>query len=239
VQNAQVPPGTKDKIHASGYATLYTCQQIRDALNTLYSLIVILQNSDVPVRLNRIKSNALEHAFGKTRLRCCDINTMKNFVAGLATEFLTLQGRNVLYLVAVSRRRTSVLVDSNPWTQSSQSRISLDPMDMTARVFELSGLPIDLAYQRMDGIDMNIYLSQIAGCLHEALSPMKPYNPLAESRKQRTRALSSNQLFPNVCQSPRRDTLLQAKSEASLFFDLSRTTSFEHLEARLKQIFNR
>jgi hypothetical protein len=83
------------------------------------------------------------------------------------------------------------------------------------------------------------YLSEIAGCLHEGLSPMKPCNAIAESRKQHVRALSLNQLFLNVCQSRRRDTSLQAKSEASLFCDLARTPSFEQLEARLKQTFNR
>jgi hypothetical protein len=194
---------------------------------------------DVPVRLIRIGSNPLEHAFGKTRLRCRDIHKMKNFIAWLATQFLKLQAGNVLRVVAVSRRRTSVGVYCNRWTQSSPSCISLDPMDISARVFELADFPIDLVYQSMDGIDMNVYLSEIAGCLHEGLSPMKTYGPRAENRKQQARALSSNQLFLNVCQSPRRDTLLQAKSEASLFFDLARTTSFKQLEARLKQIFNR
>jgi hypothetical protein len=91
-------------------------------------------------------------------------------------------------------------------------------MDITTRVFELADLPIDLVYQSMDGIDMNVHLSEIAQCLHEGLSPMKPDSPIAESRKQHGRELSSNQLFLNVCQSPRRDTLLQAKSEPSLNF---------------------
>jgi hypothetical protein len=53
---------------------------MRDALNALYALIVILQNSDAPVRLNRIGSNLLDHAFGKVRLRCRDIHRTKNFM---------------------------------------------------------------------------------------------------------------------------------------------------------------
>jgi hypothetical protein len=68
LQNARLPPETKEKIRGWRYAALYTRQQIRDALNTLHALIVILRNSDVPVRLNRIGSNPLEHAFGKARL---------------------------------------------------------------------------------------------------------------------------------------------------------------------------
>jgi hypothetical protein len=73
LQNARLPPETNEKIHVSRYATLSTLQQVRDALNILHSLIVILRHSNVPVRLNRIGSNLLEHSFGKTRSRCRDI----------------------------------------------------------------------------------------------------------------------------------------------------------------------
>jgi hypothetical protein len=239
LQNASLPPGTKEKIHGSRYATLYTRQQLRDALNTLYSLIVILRNSDSPVRLNRIGSNPLEHAFGKTRLRCRDINTMRNFISGLATEFLKLQGGNVLHLVAVAKRRTSVGVDCDPWTQSNPSCFSLDPMEIAARVFELADLPIDIVYQSTDGIGIDAYLSEIAGCLREGSGPGKPYSPIAGNRKQQVRTLSSNQLFLGVFQSPRREALLEAKSGAMQSLDLARRISFEQAEARLKRIFNR
>jgi hypothetical protein len=121
LQNARLPPETKEKIRGCRYATLYTRQQIRDALNTLYSPIVIMQNSDIPVRLNRIGSNPLEHAFGKARLRCRGIHTMKNFMLGPAAEFLKLHGENALQLVAVARRRTSVGVDCEPRTQLDPS----------------------------------------------------------------------------------------------------------------------
>jgi hypothetical protein len=122
-------------------------------------VIVILQHSIVPVRLNRIGSNRLEHAFGKTRLRCRNINKTRNFISGLATEFLKPQGGNVLHLVAVARRRTSVGVDCDTWGQSAPSFFFLEPMDIAARVFELADLPIDIVYQSMDG-----YLLEIAGC---------------------------------------------------------------------------
>jgi hypothetical protein len=111
LQNARLPPETKEKIHGCRYAILYSRQQIREILDRLYALIVLLQDSDVPVRLNRIGSSRLEHAFGKARLRCRDIHTLKNFMFGLAAELLKLHGENALQLVAVARRRTSVGVD--------------------------------------------------------------------------------------------------------------------------------
>jgi hypothetical protein len=77
LQNARIQPEIKEKIRGCRYATLYTRQQIGDALNRLHALIVILRNSDVPVRQNRIGSNPLEHPFGKARLRCRHIHRMK------------------------------------------------------------------------------------------------------------------------------------------------------------------
>jgi hypothetical protein len=96
LQNERLPPETKEKRCGCRYATLYIRQQIRDALNTLYAFIVILRNSDVPVRVNHIGSNPLEHGFGKARLHCREIHMMKNFMSGLAAEFLKLHGENGL-----------------------------------------------------------------------------------------------------------------------------------------------
>jgi hypothetical protein len=198
LQNVRLRPETKEKIHGSRYATLYTLEQVRDALNTLYSLIVILRHSNVPVRLNRIGSNPLEHTFGQTRLRCRYINTMRNFISGLAAEFLKLQGGNVLHLVAVARRGTSVGVDCDPWGQSDPSFFSLESMDIAARVFELANLPIGIAYQNIDDTGMDDYLLEIAGCLYEGINQIKPYCPIAGDQKQRVKSLSSNQLFLGV-----------------------------------------
>jgi hypothetical protein len=164
-------------------------------------LIVILRHSNVPVRLNCIGSNPLEQAFGKTRLRYRDINKMRNVISGLATEFLKLQRGNVLHLVAVARRRTSVGVDCDFWGQSAPSFFSLEPMDIAARVFELGDLPIDIVYQSINNVSMNGYLLEIAGCLYEGISPIKPYCLFAGDQKQRVKSLSSNQLFLGVFQS--------------------------------------
>jgi hypothetical protein len=92
LQNARLPPETKERMRGCRYAILYTSHQIRDVLNAPYALIMILRNSDVPVPLNRIGGNPLGHAFGKVRLRCRDIHTMKNFMSGLTAKFLNLYG---------------------------------------------------------------------------------------------------------------------------------------------------
>jgi hypothetical protein len=195
LENARLPPEIKEKIRGCWYTTLYTRQQIRDALNTLYALIVILRNLDAPACLNRIGSNPLEHAFGKARLRCRDIHTMKTFMSGLVAEFLKVHGENALELVAVARGRASVGVDCEPWTQVDPSRLDLDPMNVATCVFELAGLPISLIYQDADDVLRDRYLSEISGILHAGTSPPKPYSPISGSHKQHRKSLSSNQLF--------------------------------------------
>jgi hypothetical protein len=145
---------------------------------------MILRNSDVPVHLNRIGSNPLEHTFGKTPVRCPDVHTMENFMSGLAAEFLKLHEENALQFVAVARRRTSVGVDCKPQTQIDPSCLDLDPMNVAACVFKLGGLPISLVYQGADDVPRDRYLSEIARILSAGMSPLKPYRPISGSRKQ-------------------------------------------------------
>jgi hypothetical protein len=209
LQNASLPPETKEKIHGSRYAASYTVQQVRDALSTLYSLIVILQHSSVPAGLSGIGSNPLEHAFGKRQSCCRDIITTRNFISRLAAEFLKLQGGDVLHLAVVAGRRTSVGVESDPSGQSAPSFFSLEPMDIAARLFELADLPIDIVYQSIDDVGIDGALLEIAGCLYEGIGPTKRYYPIAGDQKQRVKSLSSNQLFVVVFQSSQRDTLLE------------------------------
>jgi hypothetical protein len=173
-------------------------------LNPIDTLIVILQNSDILVRLNHIGSNPLEHTFRKARLRCRDIHMKKNFMSGLAAEFLKLNGENALQFVALARRRTSVGVDCKPRMQVDPLCLDLHPMNVAACVFELAGLPISLVYQGADDVPGDRYLSEIAGILHAGMSPAKPYSPISGSRTQRIKSLSSNQLLLGIFQSPRR-----------------------------------
>jgi hypothetical protein len=73
----RLPPETREKIRQEKCTTLYTRLQIRDALTILYSLIIVLRTSNGSIRLDRIGSNRLEELFGKTRVWCRKVNTMK------------------------------------------------------------------------------------------------------------------------------------------------------------------
>jgi hypothetical protein len=52
-------------------------------------------------------------------------------------------------------------------------------MDIAVRVFELADLPIDIVYQSIDDVGMDDYLLEIASCLYEGISSIKPYCPIA------------------------------------------------------------
>jgi hypothetical protein len=126
---------------------------------------------------------------------------MKTFMSELAAELLKLHGENTLQPVAAAGRRTSVGMDCEPRTQIDPSCLDLDPMNVTACVFELAGLPISLVYQGADDVPRDRYLSEVAGMLHAGMSPLKLYSPVSGSRKQHIKLLSSNQLFLGVFQS--------------------------------------
>jgi hypothetical protein len=201
LQNARLPPETKEKIRGCRYATLYTKQQMRDLVNTLSALIVILRNSDVAVLLNRIGSNPVEHAFGKARLYSQDIHTTKTFMSRLAAEFLKLHGGNGLQLVTVARERTLVGGNSEPRTQVNPLPLDFGSMNVEACFFELAGLPISLVYQSVDDVPRDRYLSEIAESLQIGIRPLKPCSPISGSREQHVTSLSSNQSSLSVFQS--------------------------------------
>jgi hypothetical protein len=121
----------------------------------------------------------------------------------------------------VERRRTSVGGDREPRTQVDPSCLDLDPMNVTACLFELAGLPISPVCRGPDDIPRDRYLSEITEILHAWIRPLKPYSPISGSPKQRVKSLSLNQLFLSVFQSHRRDSLIQAKSETSKHLQLS------------------
>jgi hypothetical protein len=71
------PPSVTQRKADGKIAGMYTAQQLRDALNTFITLVVILKHSVDPVCLNRLESVPFEHAFGRTHIRCRDVITMK------------------------------------------------------------------------------------------------------------------------------------------------------------------
>jgi hypothetical protein len=83
-------PGVTQRKTDGTIARLYTTQQLRDALNTFITLIVILQHSADPVCLNRLWSGPLEHVFGRGRIRCRDIITMRKMIKAFTTDVTDL-----------------------------------------------------------------------------------------------------------------------------------------------------
>jgi hypothetical protein len=73
--------------------SLYTHAQVRDALNTFLALIILGSDSADPFCLNRMGSNPLEPAFGRTRPRCRGVNTMERLTTGFSGDFMSTPQR--------------------------------------------------------------------------------------------------------------------------------------------------
>jgi hypothetical protein len=237
LQTRQLPHNTKEKIHQARYATLYTRQQIRDSLNTLSSIIVILRNLEGTIRLNRMRSNPLEHLLGRTRMRCRDVSAMRLLMHGLSAEFSRLQGASVLHLIATPRGRTSFSIDCEQWTGSDRTPFSLDPMNIAARVFQLADLPIDVVYQSIDPIPMQRYVLEIMRYLVSGVSPIKLYIKIDRPLKLAIGRLSSNQLFRGVPHSPPRESLFRGKSDISESLRTAVLPKACDLQTQLERIF--
>jgi predicted transposase YbfD/YdcC len=141
------PADTTEKPTANKFASLYTSDQLPHTLSTLYGLIVILRDSSCPVSLNRVRSNPLEHLFGKKRLRCRDVNTSKRFLIFIGADFLKTRTDHLSELIRVSKRRNVVGLDCEPWTVSSDSLFTIKPIDIAVKFLMVDGLPINNIYQ--------------------------------------------------------------------------------------------
>jgi hypothetical protein len=139
------PPDTTERIKPNKYASLYTTDQLRHALNTFYTLIVGLRNSSCPVCLNRLGSNPLEHLFGKARLRCRK-NIMKRFLSAIGLDLLTAEADHFWGLIKVPKRRNVIGVDCETWTTFSDSLFTIKPIEIATKFFMVAVLPINNIY---------------------------------------------------------------------------------------------
>jgi hypothetical protein len=82
------------------------------------------------------------HLFGKTRLRCRDVNNSKRFLASVEADFLKAQTDRLLELVRVAKRRNVMGLDYEPWTVSSDSLFTIKSIDLAAKFLMVAGLLI-------------------------------------------------------------------------------------------------
>jgi hypothetical protein len=208
------PPDTTERITSNKYAFLYTTDQLRHALSTFYTLIVVLRNSSCPVYLNRLGSNPLEHLFGKAKLRCCNVNIMKRFLSAIGLDLLTAETDDFLRLIKVPKRRNGIRVDYDSWTPFSDSIFTIKPIDITTKFLMVAGLPINDIYPTAIETD-SAYLRSVLSIivLHEVKG--KTCISRTPDRKEMTRCLSTGKIFLGVQGSLCRDALLQSKWEGA------------------------
>jgi hypothetical protein len=124
-----------EKIRGGRLAILYTPRQVCDALNKLGSPMTVIRDSPTLIRLNRLGSNPLEHAFGKARIRCSDVNTMLRMMTGFTSKALSLRVIMFLQIVSAPRPRPSIGVDCEPISESDPSAFTSNPKAIAVSLF--------------------------------------------------------------------------------------------------------
>jgi hypothetical protein len=89
--------------------------------------MTVIRDSPTPIRLNRLGSNPLKHAFGKAVIRCSDVNTMCRMTRGLMTDALSLSVNTSLQIVSTPCQRRSIVVDFEPISEFDPSGLMNSP----------------------------------------------------------------------------------------------------------------
>jgi hypothetical protein len=114
------------------------------------SVVTLLRTSVAPIRPNRLRRNPLEHAFGKVRIRCRDVNSMRKMLSAMATEIIRAFAKFFFEILGSLPRVASVGVDWEPWSESGASALTIDPRSIADSLL--------LHYRRdlQDGIDPTV-----------------------------------------------------------------------------------
>jgi hypothetical protein len=233
------PTGVIERITEGREAALYRSDQLRDALNTFMALILVIRGSSHHLCLNRLGSNPLEHAFGKARTRCRDVNTMAKMLAAFTTEILSKTVDVCLDLATVPHRRISFGLDCAPLSRIEKSIFGCSPKEIAASLLRCAGISLE----RLD--------FGLASASSWASEPWRElYNvpefcpndvllraPDLHDRESaaRERIISSNSLFLGVASSTRAQHLLGAHGSMGDVLE----GDLEEIESGLNAIFHR
>jgi hypothetical protein len=213
------PHGVCEQIHGGPLATLYTSRQVCDALNTLVSLMTVIRDSPTPIRLNHLGSNPLEHAFGKARIPCFDVNAMRRMMRSFTSEALSLSVNTSLQIVSAPRPRCSLGVDRELIYESDLSAFTSSPKTIVVSLFHQTRInftPLqlnsNLMQQHAPPLWCELFLIPefIPAAHRPRLSPETHVGPMPKKPRS---ILSSGQIFLDIVQSPRVTYLITAHEQ--------------------------
>jgi hypothetical protein len=219
------PRGVTSKITEGNMATLYTPDQLRDGINTFFSLITLIRTSPTAVKLDHLGSGPLEHAFGQGRIRCHDINTMNKMLAAFADRAESLVLKAFLDLFGTSHRRHSIGIICGPWLSSDPSVIPHAAYEIALSLLELIGLdlqPLTVYRQEQypswwDLKALPAFRNPMSGDALKGTVFMSFFSKVDQrgtgAQGGRSKQLCSDQLFLGIVKSPRPDLLNTAPSK--------------------------
>jgi hypothetical protein len=134
--------GVTQKIINESVASLYSNNQLRDALNTFASLISIIRESPTPVNLGNLGSDPFKHSFGHARARCRDVNTMVRMLRAFADKAEEISSRQCLELLNMPRGRHAMGIICGPGSESPDSELICSPYEIAVQLLEEVGLDL-------------------------------------------------------------------------------------------------
>jgi hypothetical protein len=232
------PKGVVEKMTEGRNASLYRSEQLRDALNTFVALIVILRSSSHPICLNRIGSNPLEHAFGKARTRCRDVNTMVKMLAAFTTDILSHSVEVCLDLATVPHRRSSFGTDCAPMSRIESSIFERTPKQIAISLFKQTGISLERLDREL--VSDSAWRSEPWKELYKIpefcpTPPTMPSHHLDFARTIHRKSLSSNTVFMGIIASPRAEHLLTVRGSMGETLE----TELQQIECALSSMFHR
>jgi hypothetical protein len=193
------PLGVIEKITIGRRASIYRAQQIRDALNTFVSFVTILRNSDRLLCLDRVRTNPLEHMFGKARMCCRDVNTMKRPIGVFTSDALTHAIDSGLDVSIVARHHVSVGVDCPPYSRIERSIFDSGTKQIARSSFTQTGIDLtrpDFGLIQMSELEPQPWQELYRIPEFVAQSPATGEGDLANvARVTKPRTLTSDRIF--------------------------------------------
>jgi hypothetical protein len=210
------PPGVIETVREGRRVSLYGTGQIRDALNTFIALIVILRGSASTISLNRLGSGPLEHAFGKARTRCRDVNTMQKLIASFTSATLNRVVDTCLQLSTVPQRRISFGIDCAPCSRLQRSIFDRTPKEIAVSLLQQTGVDqtrLDFGLAHVSDFHSEPWkeLYRIPAFCADTRSA-RPTISGSSASTGRPGVISSDQIFLGIIASPRAIHLLSAHS---------------------------
>jgi hypothetical protein len=185
-----------------------------NGLNIFMALILLMNSLPQPFCLNQFGDNPLEHAFGRSRIQCRDVNNTMLLLAALANNYSTAATDGFLSIAAVPERRCSISIQCLSLVPRKQSVFLLGTRVIARPLLVWSANPANLIGEFL-GRDFPAPLVLTAWAELKRIpgfpAPHVPDTLIFPRKSPSPATISSNHIFLGLIKSPRPDAFMGAR----------------------------